>query len=187
MASNNDLTNSENILVKVDQNNLMYIDPNSIVDNDGNIQPRGIKQENLVMYANLEADIIPRTSLVAKDQGSTLISIAKGELNFLKNQSGDGNFDTSWTESYLGKPELNTSNDAKTKVIDDYYLADTTGQSFGIDSINITVKGANYTPQVTINFIDVRGKTLFESSENSPYRAFFHIPWPIFYLTVKGY
>lgn len=187
MASNNDLTNSENILVKVDQNNLMYIDPNSIVDNDGNIQPRGIKQENLVMYANLEADIIPRTSLVAKDQGSTLISIAKGELNFLKNQSGDGNFDTSWTESYLGKPELNTSNDAKTKVTDDYFLSDPTGQSFGIDSINITVKGANFTPQVTINFIDVRGKTLFESSENSPYRAFFHIPWPIFYLTVKGY
>ena len=187
MASNNDLSNSENILVKVDQNNLIYIDPNSIVDNDGNIQPRGVKQENLVMYVNLEADIIPRTSLVAKDQGSTLISIAKGELNFLKNQTGDGNFDTSWTESYLGKPELNTSNDAKTKVTDDYFQSDSSGQSFGMDSINITVKGANFTPQVTINFVDVRGKTLFESSENSPYRAFFHIPWPIFYLTVKGY
>lgn len=187
MASNNDLSNSENILVKVDQNNLMYIDPNSVVDNDGNIQPRGVKQENLVMYVNLEADIIPRTSLVAKDQGSTLVSIAKGELNFLKNQTGDGNFDTSWTESYLGKPELNTSNDAKTKVTDDYFLSDASGQSFGMDSINITVKGANFTPQVTINFVDVRGKTLFESSENSPYRAFFHLPWPIFYLTVKGY
>jgi len=187
MASNNDLSNSENILVKVDQNNLMYIDPNSIVDANGEIQPRGVKQENLVMYVNLEADIIPRTSLVAKDQGSTLISIAKGELNFLKNQTGDGNFDTSWTESYLGKPELNTSNDVKTKVTDDYFLSDASGQSFGMDSINITVKGANFTPQVTINFVDVRGKTLFESSENSPYRAFFHIPWPIFYLTVKGY
>lgn len=187
MESNNDLNNSENILVKVDQNNLIYIDPNSVVDSDGNIQPRGLKQENLVMYANLEADLIPRTSLIAKDQGTTFISIAKGELNFLKNQTGDGNFDTSWTDSYLGKPELNTSNDAKTKVTDDYFLSDPSGQSFGIDSINITVKGANYTPQVTINFIDVRGKTLFESSENSPYRAFFHLPWPIFYLTVKGY
>jgi hypothetical protein len=116
------------------------------------------------MYVNLEADIIPRTSLVAKDQGSTLVSIAKGELNFLKNQTGDGNFDTSWTESYLGKPELNTSNDAKTKVTDDYFQSDASGQSFGMDSINITVKGANFTPQVTINFVDVRGKTLFESS-----------------------
>ena len=112
MASNNDLTNSENILVKVDQNNLMYIDPNSVVDNDGNIQPRGVKQENLVMYANLEADIIPRTTLVAKEQGSTLVSIAKGELNFLKNQTGDGNFDTSWTDSFVGKDNF-TDKDGK--------------------------------------------------------------------------
>jgi hypothetical protein len=193
MASNNDLTNSENILVKVDQNNLMYIDPNSVVDNDGNIQPRGVKQENLVMYANLEADIIPRTTLVAKEQGSTLVSIAKGELNFLKNQTGDGNFDTSWTDSFVGKDNF-TDKDGKPlpKTAKNYSGADSvnydpSGQSFGIDSINITVKGANYTPQVTINFIDVRGKTLFESSENSPYRAFFHLPWPIFYLTVKGY
>jgi len=45
----------------------------------------------------------------------------------------------------------------------------------------------NLVPQVNIKFIDVRGKTLFESPENSPYKAFFHLPWPIFYLTVKGF
>jgi hypothetical protein len=184
---NSDLSNSENILVKVDQNNLIYIDPNSVVDSDGNIQPRGLKQENLVMYVNLEADLVPRTQLISDSQGSTLTSIARGNLNFLKNQSGDGNFDTSWTDSFLGKPELNTANDLKTKITDDFYLNDPTGQSFGMDSINIIVKGANFTPQVTINFVDIRGKVLFESAENSPYRAFFHIPWPIFYLTVKGY
>jgi hypothetical protein len=180
---NSDLSNSENILVKVDQNNLIYVDPNSVVDADGNIQPRGLKQENLVMYVNLEADLIPRTQLVAQDQGSSLTSIARGSLNFLKNQSGDGNFDTSWTEAYVGNPELNTAS----KTEGDYFQSDKSGQSFGIDSINIIVKGANFTPQVTINFIDIRGKVLFESAENSPYRAFFHLPWPIFYLTVKGY
>lgn len=187
MASNNDLSDSENIHVKVDQNNLIYIDPNSVIDNDGIVQPRGFKQENLVMYVNLEADLIPRTSLVAKDQGTTLTSIARGELNFLKNQTGDGNFDTSWTDSFLGKPQLNTANDIKTEITDDFFLSDPSGQTFGIDGVNIIVKGANFTPQVTINFVDVRGKTLFESSENSPYRAFFHLPWPIFYLTVKGF
>jgi len=192
---NSELSNSENILVKVDQNNLIYVDPNSVVDADGNIQPRGLKQENLVMYVNLEADLIPRTRLVAEDQGSTLVSIAKGNLNFLKNQSGDGNFDATWTEAFVGNPELNKANDFKIKddassklFKDDYFINDKSGQSFGIDSINITVKGANFAPaQVTINFIDVRGKVLFESHENSPYNAFFHIPWPIFYLTVKGY
>ena len=35
----NDTTNSENILVKVNQNNLVYIDPNSVVS-DGIVEPR---------------------------------------------------------------------------------------------------------------------------------------------------
>ena len=90
MENNKDLSNSENILVKVDQNNLIFVDPNSVVDNDGAIQPRGIKQENLVMYVNLEADLVPRTTLIADGgQGNTLLSIAKGNLNFLKNHEHD--------------------------------------------------------------------------------------------------
>lgn len=180
---NNDLSSSENILVKVDQNNLIYVDPNSIVDDNGIIQPRNLKQENLVMYVNLEADLIPRTILLSQDQGTTLTSIARGNINFLKSQTGNGDFDTSYTDYFVGKPILNTS----TKEEGDYFLSDESGQSFGIDSINIDIKGANFIPQVVINFVDVRGKVLFESASNSPYKAFFHLPWPIFYLTVKGY
>jgi hypothetical protein len=183
---NNDLTNNENILVKVDHNNLIYIDPNSVVK-EGEIEPRGVKQENLMMYVNLEADLVPRSVLVTDNNKSTLVSVAKGTLNFLQNKNGDA-YDTSWTNAYNGtdipslfftKPNgglltVPTSND-------------NSGQSFGIDGIEITTKGFNAIPQVTINFIDVRGKTLFESPQESPYKAFFHLPWPIFYLTVKGY
>jgi hypothetical protein len=61
---NNSLKSSNEILVKVDQNNLIYIDPNSLLSN-GQIIPRGVEPENLVMYVNLEADLIPRTTLVA--------------------------------------------------------------------------------------------------------------------------
>ena len=191
MASNNDYSNSENILVKVDQNNLVYIDPNSVVDTNGEIQPRGHKQENMVMYLNLEADLIPRTTLIADDNvGNTLTQIASGNLNFLKNASGDGNFDTTWTDAFVPKPiqgQESTYKDGYDLTFGEDQFKDPSGQTFGIDSVSISVKGANFVPQVTINFIDVRGKTLFESSENSPYRAFFHLPWPIFYLTVKGY
>ena len=186
MENNKDLSNSENILVKVDQNNLIYVDPNSVVDNDGNIQPRGLKQENLVMFVNLEADLVPRTTLIADGgQGNTLLSIARGNFNFLKNQTGDGNFNTSWTESF--NPAQPKDANGNTKDFDPNQFIDDSGQSFGIDSISISVKGANFTPQATINFVDVRGKTLFESAKDSPYKAFFHLPWPIFYLTVKGY
>lgn len=190
---NNDLTNSENILVKVDHNNLIYVDPNSVLV-DGEVQPRGIKQENLVMYVNLEADLIPRTTLISSDNKNTLTSIAKGTLNFLKN--GDGrDYDTSWTDAFseVSKKDISVnlgkfSNFQNINLpLGDAYQNDKSAQTFGIDSISIQIKGANFIPQVNISFIDVRGKTLFESPENSPYNAFFHIPWPIFYLTVKGF
>lgn len=183
--ANNNLNGSENILVKVDENNLIYIDPNSIVNGD-TVEPRGVSPENYVMYVNLEADLVPRSILTASgDQNSvgSLLSIAKGTLNFLKNQNGQ-DYDTSWTDSFFNSEE---KKDGKGNLTGEFYQSDKSGQSFGIDSINISIKGANFIPQITINFIDVRGKTLFESPQNSPYKAFFHLPWPIYYLTVKGY
>ena len=190
---NNDISNSEDILVKVDQNNLIYIDPNSVVEN-GEIQPRSVRPENMVIFVNLEADLIPRSYVVADQNKNTLVSIAEGTLNFMNNKNG-GDFDTSWTNAFNGNDETTlkvlTTVDGipifdvgkKNKVTN----SDSSAQSFGIESINITTKGFNAIPQVTINFVDVRGKTLFETPENSPYNAFFHLPWPIFYLTVKGY
>ena len=179
----NNVTNSENIHVKVDQNNLIYIDPNSSIDGDGNITPRNIQAEKLIMYVNLEADIVPRSILVSDNQTNTLTSLASGTLNFLKNQDGQ-DYDTTWTDSFLNTQE---KKNGKGEPTGEFFQSDKSGQSFGIDSISIKILGFNAIPQITINFIDVRGKTLFESPENSPYKAFFHIPWPIFYLTVKGY
>lgn len=178
---NDNLSNSEDIYVKVDQNNLIYIDPNTVINGRGEILDRGLEQEKLVMYVNLEADLVPRTILAADNDSNTLTNIAKGTLNIMGNQKGK-DFDTSWTEIY-NEVKDNTS----TNITGDFFQSDDTGQSFGIDSISINVKGYNAIPQVQINFIDVRGKTLFDSPENSPYKAFFHIPWPIFYLTVKGF
>ena len=179
----NNVTNTEDIHVKVDQNNLIYIDPNSTIDSEGNISPRNIQAEKLVMYVNLEADIIPRSVLVSENTSNTLTSIAKGTLNFLKNNDGQ-DYDTSWTDSFYKADE---KKDSSGKPTGEFYQSDKSGQSFGIDNISISIKGFNSIPTINITFIDVRGKTLFESPENSPYKAFFHIPWPIFYLTVKGF
>lgn len=65
---NNDLNETENILIKVDSNNLIYIDPNSVVNKDNEIESRSVRPENLVIYVNLEADIIPRTILTASGE-----------------------------------------------------------------------------------------------------------------------
>ena len=180
--ANNKISINENILVKVDQQNLVYIDPSSIVDKNGEIQSRLVDHENLVMYVNLEADLVPRTTLFSNGDENTMVSIAGGELNFLRNQNGE-NYDTSWTDVFTP-----TASDALASIADTKEKThDPSGQSFGFESINIVTKGANAIPEVSINFIDVRGKTLFEAPKNSPYQAFFHLPWPIFYLTVKGY
>ena len=53
----------ENILVEFDYNNITIVDPNKVVDLDGNVKERYVKQENLVMYANLECKVLPRTKL----------------------------------------------------------------------------------------------------------------------------
>lgn len=172
---NKDLSNNENILVKVDQNNLILIDPNSTVSN-GIVEPRGTNAENYVYYVNLEADLVPRTTLVS-GESNTLSSVAEGTLNFLQNKNSDY-LDTKWTDTY------NPRVDSEFKRAD---IIDDSGQAFGIQSIDIQVRGTNFVPKVTIKFVDVRGKTLFESPKNSPYKAFFHQPWPIFYLTVKGF
>lgn len=176
----NDTTNSENILVKVNQNNLVYIDPNS-VESNGVIEPRGTNHENLVYYINLEADLVPRTTLNSNNAGGgNLTSIAKGTLNLLQNKDGEY-LDTRWTELYTDQPK----NPDKEGIYEPN--SDSSGQSFGMTSVSIEVRGVNFVPVVNISFVDVRGKTLFESPKNSPYKSFFHLPWPIFYLTVKGY
>jgi len=180
---NNKITNNEDIHVKVDQNNLIYIDPNSTIDSQGNISPRNIKVENLVMYVNLEADIIPRSILASDNNTNTLTNIAKGTLNFLKNGDGE-DYDTKWTNAFLNTEEKKDGTGTPTG---EFFQSDKSGQTFGIDNISISIKGFNSIPTINITFLDVRGKTLFESPENSPYKAFFHIPWPIFYLTVKGF
>lgn len=192
---NNNIKTTNDILVKVDHNNLIYLDPNSVLNN-GMVEPRAVDPENLMMYVNLEADLIPRTTLIANDAKSTLISVAEGTLNFMKNADG-ADYDTRWTDAYtdfnqrtttltnFGEPgKVNVNFPTVTQANSG---RDATAQSFGIDNISIKVMGANFIPRVDIRFIDVRGKTLFDSPANSPYSAFFHIPWPIFYLTVKGY
>jgi hypothetical protein len=63
MAGNIQADTSGNILVEFDYNNLIVVDPNKTIDLFGNIEERLVDHENLVMYANLEAEVVPRTKL----------------------------------------------------------------------------------------------------------------------------
>ena len=194
----------ENILVEFDYNNITIIDPNKVIDSNNIVSERYVSQENLVMYANLECSVLPRTKLavgVSNDSAIKTVSIAK--INFLK--PGDKQYlDNSYTDDITGKNSIkseivnlpNKSSPSKPNVSDDFYIkhspnsGNQTGSIdnglLGITSIQIR-QGLDFLPTVDIKLVDIKGRALFEGGNNSPYAAFFNLPYPLFHLTIKGY
>ena len=185
-----DKLNSGNILTTQIGGNVVLIDPNKIVTPDGQVKDRLVEQEDFVMYANLTAKIFPRSKLlVGAAAGDEIkVEIAGGDLNFLKPE-GKSSLDSDWTEAFTN-PDVNKKIKTTTKAgveIGTDIQNRNDFQGFGITSISIKIN-SSYIPQVSINFTDVRGKTLFEQAKvNTPYTAFFHLPYPTFFLTLKGY
>ena len=202
MAGNLAGDNSGNILVEFDYNNVIMVDPNRTIDAFGNIRERLVDHEKLVMYVNLEADILPRTKLAVGatpvDRPQT-ISVAK--MNFLRPTEG-----TSLTDGYYdeltGKNAKNMLgvNQIREDLIQPpdgtkpYYITsvnDPTQTStdnglLGITSINIKTN-SSFIPSVTMRLEDIQGRALFQLNDNSPYAAFFNLPYCPFYLTLKGF
>ena len=195
---------TENILVEFDYNNITVVDPNKVIDETGKILERFVKQEDMVMYANLECTVLPRTKLAvgsANNDAIQTVSVAK--INFL--QTGSKKFlDNSYTDEITGKDSIqgkgvnqpNQTSISNPKNSDDYYIRQTINSGgkpgstdnglLGIVSINIT-QNTSFLPVIRVELEDVKGRALFEAGDNSPYAAFFNLPYPMFYLTLKGY
>jgi hypothetical protein len=197
--------NNENIFVDFDYNNITIIDPNKVVDNEGKIKDRNIKQENLVMYANLECKLLPRTKLavgVSNDDSVNTISLAS--INFLNQGTKDGKLNNKYTDEITGKDTLKGEgvNQSKLRKVEnpkdknDYFyrqeilsngkIGSVNNGMLGITSIEIR-QGLDFLPTIRMTLEDIKGRAMFESGENSPYAAFFNLPYPKFYLTIKGY
>ena len=185
-----DKLNSGDIAVTQVGNNVVVIDPNKVVVN-GQTKDRVVNAEDLIMYANLTANISPRSKLIKGEGGSgteVIIDIYAGNLNFLKPEGKDF-LDSDWTEAFTN-PDVNKqirTVDEAGSTISKRIENQTDFQGFGITSISIKIS-ASFIPAVTINFTDIRGKTLFEQARtNTPYTAFFHMPYPVFMLSLKGF
>ena len=208
-----DSLNQKSIYVETDYDNIILIDPNKIVVNN-EVKDRLVDHEELVFYANLETKVIPRTKLaVGSSFDSPVInsSIAtlKGKsdgtkINFLQPIDTNENsltgskrfFDTSYTDQLTGTgarqgqgfnqtKETKQNRDGKQVFNRDVTNYNDT-QLLGIKDISVDISGINAT-KVDINLIDIQGRTLFEQGEKSIYSVFFNLPYPLFYLTLKGY
>jgi len=202
MAGNNRQT--KNIYVENDYENIILVDPNKITLPNGEVEERLVDHEDLIFYANLEAKVLPRTKLaVGSDLDDSVINTSVAtlgepglqEINFLSPR-GKLAMDTSWSDQQTGKgsregkginqiQEYIVGQEPNRKVVRKTINVEDT-QGLGITSIKIDNNPA-YIPQVVIEMVDVQGRTLFEQGDQSPYSAFFQLPYPIFYLTVKGY
>ena len=202
MAVKKDFRNyfaSEKIAIDSQYDNVILVDPNKVEGPDGIVTDRLVEHENLVMYANLEARMIPRTKSAAGvnfDEKATNLEIANfggtedGKVNFLKPQ-GKQYLDSSWTEQFTGQDSLNGggvnqsqettqgSGTNKRYIRNVRNTMDT--QLLGITSIKIS-NSSSFIPQVQIELTDVQGRTLFEQGENSPYSAFMQLPYPLFFF-----
>jgi hypothetical protein len=201
MAGNIQADTSGNILVEFDYNNIIVVDPNKTIDDFGNIKERLVDHESLVMYANLEADVLPRTKLAAGGSPEDRIrTISVAKINFLK-PTKNSYLGTGYYDQLTGdnSTQFNAENQPKEVGIkgtdgQDAYIRNTVVDEtniidnglLGITSINITTN-TSFIPSVEILLEDVQGKGLFELGNNSPYSAFFNLPYPQFYLTLKGY
>lgn len=186
--ADNKFFNNQDVYVETDYDNIIIVDPNRVVDSDGTVSERLVNQEELVMYANLETKVLPRSKLVVGSNfQDTIENIRIGALdqdkstviNFMKPQTTDNGqsqtqddyLDTSWTDNLtLGQ---NRGGDADSQML-------------GITNISVKVN-ASFAAIVSIEMEDVQGRVLFEQGENSPYSAFFQFPYPLFTLTLKGY
>lgn len=141
-----------------------------------------VPHEDLFIYVNLKANTRPKSLLTQYPNKKYSISNLNGNTVSLSSPqesvSSNGlfkdkpNLTTDWTEigglkSVFGE----TGNDY---------------EGFGITNIDINIK-SQVSPTITIDFVDVRGATLFEQGSCSPYGFFFQLPYPVFELTVKGY
>ena len=202
MAGNRPGDNSGNILVEFDYNNIIVVDPNKTIDAFGNIRERLVDHENMVMFANLEAELLPRTKLAvgaSVQDTATVISVAK--INFLRPTEGTS-LTTGYYDELTGKNARNGlgDNQIRSELIepnngDTPYnkvtVVNPGGTSkdnglLGITNINVTTN-TSFIPSVTIRLEDIQGRALFQLGDNSPYAAFFNLPYPPFYLTLKGY
>jgi hypothetical protein len=201
MAGNLRADNNGDILVMYDYNNIIVVDPNKTINSQRQIQERLVDHESLVMYANLEAEVLPRTKLaVGGTPEDRIRTISVAKMNFLK-PTKDTFLSTGYYDEMTGNntTEFKGSNQMKERIFTPTdgtppYITNSPSDLknvfdnglLGITQISV-LTSSSFIPTVRMELEDVQGKALFQLGDNSPYSAFFNLPYPPFYLTLKGY
>jgi len=173
------MANSENGKIGCSAGRAKIIDPNDFDGfKSGDNVP--VQLEDLTISVILKSFRKGRTLLSTDSDGGTVDSIGQIQVNFIEgSETGVPNEKKVLTTKFT---DLTTSFDKD--VIND--------ETLGITNIDIEFN-ASMAPMITINFIDLRGSSIFQNEENilnnrgNKYTTFFQLPYPMFELEVKGY
>lgn len=160
-------------MVKQPANDVRIIEPNPFGET--------VPHEDMFIFVSLTAKQKSKTLLTQEDDNryswdhrpaNTVDLIAPQRETIIDGSTlfkAKPNLTTEWTE--IGGHKIQLGNDF---------------EGFGITNVDIEIKSQT-SPKVVIDFVDIRGATLFEQGSCSPYGLFFNLPYPIFELTAKGY
>ena len=150
------------------------IDPNNISGVNSVYNNIPVPLEDLTISVQLSVEKKSRSILTADKQGTFSETESGVNIKFIEgNKIGN-------TKSLTTKFTDLTSKDD-----------DNNDEALGMTSIDIDFN-SSYAPQITIQFIDVRGSAIFQNEDriskgNNKYSVFFQLPYPLYKLSIKGY
>ncbi len=157
----------------------ILVDPNAF-DGQSSLSNISVPLEDLSISVQLETSKKGRTVLSTNNSVTGVITNTNensSELNLKFIEGTNINGEKVLTTRYT---DLTTSFDSNSD-----------GENLGITGIDIDFN-SSYAPMITIQFIDLRGSSVFQNESNlksgiNKYSTFFQLPYPIYKLTVKGY
>ena len=151
------------------------IDPNNFYgqDSSNNIS---VPLEDLNISVQLSTFKKGRTLLTANNTVKTTQSSKKVSVTFIEGTEVNG-------EKFLTSKFTDL-----TTVFD---KDNDSSENLGITNIDVDFN-SSYAPLVTINFLDLRGSSIFQNesqlnNNENKYSVFFQLPYPLYELTIKGY
>lgn len=170
---------ADNTNIKYIGKRIKLIDPNDFSNQySGNVfgdakYNLSVPPEDLSIIVELKTNTKGRTVLTTQNSSNATVTTKNNGITVSLNS--DINFLSGSTGNYLSTRYTDVSTELTA-----------IEETLGITSIDIEFD-SSYAPMVNINFVDVKGGSIFQSNGKSKYNVFFRLPYPLFELTIKGY
>jgi hypothetical protein len=150
------------------------------------VDPNDLHGQSNVPYGSPSYNITPSpedlsilVELTTKSKARSIL-ITDADGNRLSNEG------TNSVISFISGSSINGGNYLSTSYTQLNGDIDEIEEGLGITSIDINFS-SSYAPMININFVDLKGGSIFQNGAKGKFGVFFKLPYPIFNLKIKGY